>query len=332
MATPTIQHVILACDESGAKGYADRDEQVLGEVGVFAGIMVAGELLATAQVQFDAVAVRYQTSPGKVHITDLTPPQQAQLRQEMFDLITTLQVPCFFEAIHVAGFHVFFRRYARLINRARQQRRSPIKLSLRGPAPDSLHVALFCGLYSKLLAFCMERRKNDLHVEMRTDQVDNPIFKEFQASAKKLLDFGATVKKVTGFDPDTQQLLHGTVETAEVPPKHRLPITIHQLDFKRVKQLDGLVLAADVLANSLAYLYRTRSAKQRYGRLNVPQAIEAHPLARSLDAFNEWGDFDVSDLLYPHPCSSDGIANVSWYQRWLRHLQCWVRQHRIPAP
>jgi hypothetical protein len=35
-----ITHVILACDESGAKGYADGDEQSPGEVGVFAGIMV----------------------------------------------------------------------------------------------------------------------------------------------------------------------------------------------------------------------------------------------------------------------------------------------------
>jgi hypothetical protein len=229
-----IQHVVLACDESGAKGYADRDEQVRGEVGVFAGIMVPGELLATAQAQFDAIAARYQTPPGKVHITDLTPAQQAQLRQEMFDLIIQLRAPCFFEAIHVAGFHVLFRRYAGLINLARLQHRSRIKLSLRGPTPDSLHVALFFGLYSKLLAFCMERGKNDLHFEMRTDQVDSPVFKEFQASANKLLNFGATVKKVTGFDPDTQKVLQGKVETAEVPPPHRLPITIHQLDFKRV--------------------------------------------------------------------------------------------------
>ena len=140
------------------------------------------------------------------------------------------------------------------------------------------------------------------------------------------------MKKVTGFDPDTQTILHGTVETAEVPPEHRLPIMIHQLDFKRVKHLDGLVLAADVLANSLAYLYRTRSAKERYRRLNRPEAVEAHPLAQSLDAFNDWGAFDASDLLYPHPCNPDEIAQMSWYRRWLRHLRCWVRQRRIPAP
>ncbi|MBR0881214.1 hypothetical protein ABIF65_007757 [Bradyrhizobium japonicum] len=330
-SAPAIQHVVLACDESGAKGYADRDEQVLGEVGVFAGIMVPGELLTTAQATFDAIAARYQTSPGKVHITDLAPGQQAKLREEMFQLITELRLPCFFEAVHVAGFHVFFRRFERQIKSAQEQRQSRIKLSLRGPTPDSLHVALFFGLYSKLLAFCMERDRCDLHVEVRTDQVDDPIFKDFQASARKLLDFGATVNRVTGFDPDTKQVLKGTVETAEVPPEHRLPITIHQLDFRRVKHLDGLVLAADVLANSLAYLYRTRPPKERYRRLNRPESVAAHPLALSLDAFNDWGAFDASDLLYPHPCDPDAVRQTPWYRRWLRYLECWIREWRIPA-
>ena len=330
-AAPAIQRLVLACDESGAKGYADRDERVRAEVGVFAGILVPQEILAIAQSKFDVIAARYQTSPGKVHITDLTPDQQAQLRGETYQAITELRLPCFFEAVHVAGFHAYFRRFERFIKTAEAQRRSPIKPSLRGPIPESLHVALFFGLYSKLLAFCMERNRLELHVEVRTDQVDDPIFKDFQESAKKLLDFGATVKKVTGFDPDTRQVLKGKVETAEVPPEHRLPITIHQLDFMRVKGLDGLVLAADVLANSLTYLYRTRPPKERYRRLNRPEAVEAHPLAQSLDAFNDWGAFDVSDLLYPHPFDPDIVRQMPWYRRWLRIVERWVRELRVPA-
>jgi hypothetical protein len=293
--------------------------------------MVPGELLPRAQSDFDAIADRYQANSGKVHITDLIPAQQEQLRQEMFALITRLHLPCFFEAIHVAGFHQFYRRYERLINQAREQRRSPIKLSLHGPMPDSLHVALFFGLYSKLLAFCLERDKQELDVEIRTDQVDAPIFKEFQASAKRLLDYGATIKQVTGYDPNTGEVVKGTVETKEFPPEHRLPITIHQLDFNRIKRLDGLVLASDVLANSLAYLHRTRPANERYRRLNHPDAVQDHPLAASLDAFNAWGAFDVSDLLYPHPCNPDEIVALPLYQRWIKHMRCWFRWLRIPA-
>src|SRR5260370_23522559 len=194
------QYVVMVCDESGAKGYADRDEQFAGEVGVFAGIMVPGQLLTSAQTQFDNIARRYQTGGDKVHITDLAHAQQQQLRRKMFDLITNLRLPCFFEAIHVAGFHRYFQRYETLIKKLRAGRRSPIRISERGPAPDSLHVALFFGLYSKLLAFLLERGKQLLHIEVRTDEVDAPIFKNFQPTAKCLLDYGAKIERVTGFE------------------------------------------------------------------------------------------------------------------------------------
>jgi hypothetical protein len=34
-------NIYLICDESGAKGYADTHEKQLGEVGVFAGFLLA---------------------------------------------------------------------------------------------------------------------------------------------------------------------------------------------------------------------------------------------------------------------------------------------------
>ena len=92
--------------------------------------------------------------------------------------------------------------------------------------PESLHEELFFGLYSKLLAFCMERGKTLLHVEVRTDQVDAPIFKNFQSTVKNLLDYGAKIQSVTGFDPITKEVVNGTIETRPVPPEQQLPITI----------------------------------------------------------------------------------------------------------
>jgi hypothetical protein len=139
---PLSQFVVLACDESGSKGYADRDEQTVGEVGVFAGIMVPGELLAGAQAQFDVIAKKYETAPGKVHITDLTPVQQGQLRKEMYDAIEQLKLPCFFEATHVAGFHAYYRMEEALVERAKAQRRSPIKLS--GKARNQARFTKLC--------------------------------------------------------------------------------------------------------------------------------------------------------------------------------------------
>jgi len=321
----TPQFVILACDESGSKGYADRDEQTIAEVGVFAGILVPGELLKSAQSQFDAIAQEYQTSPGKVHITDVTPEQQGKLRKEMFDLIESLQLPCFFEAIHVAGFHAYYKRVRSMNERAKERRRSRIKLSGSGPKPDSLHEALFFGLYSKLLAFCMERDKAVLHVEVRTDQVDAPIFKNFQAAAKSLLDYGAKIQTVTGYDPVTQEVVRGTLTTAATHSAHQLPVTLTQLDFKRINTLDGIVLAADVLANSLAYHFRKRGSRERHRCLNRPESVEGHRMSKSIDAFEDWGSFDVSDTLYPHPCDPDIMKAMPFVRRIHRHASCACR-------
>lgn len=100
-----ITHVILACDESGAKGYADRDEACPEETGVFAGLMAPADCVAKVAPDFDAVAAKYATAAGKLHITDLSPEKQAALRNEMFALVRTHKLPCFYEAVHVAGFH-----------------------------------------------------------------------------------------------------------------------------------------------------------------------------------------------------------------------------------
>jgi hypothetical protein len=44
-----VTHIVIACDESGAKGYAGGGEKFDGEVGIFAGLMVPDEILANAQ-------------------------------------------------------------------------------------------------------------------------------------------------------------------------------------------------------------------------------------------------------------------------------------------
>lgn len=328
--TVSPQFVVLACDESGSKGYADRDEEHAGEVGVFVGVMIPGELLVSAQARFDAIAKKYETRPGKVHIADLTPEQQTQLRKEIYALIEALQLPCFFEAIHVAGFHANFQSLKAMRERAKERRRSHVKVSENGSRPESLHEALFFGLYSKLLAFCMERDRKLLHIEVRTDQVDAPIFKNFQAAAKSLLEYGAKIREVSGFDPIANKVVRAKIETSPIPHESQLPITITQLDFKRITTLDGLVLAADVIANSLAYHYRTRKWKDRYKRLNWPEAIESHPLFKSLDAFQNWGTLDLSDALYAHPCDPDIVKQKSLSTRLWTHIRCslrWVRLH-----
>ncbi len=296
-------NVIFACDESGAKGYADQDERFSGEVGVFAGILMPEECFAQKIPMFQAVQQKYVGHSEKLHIADLVPAEKEALRSDMYDAIRKSQLPCFWYAIHVAGLHRRQRELDRLYSKARNNRHSSVKPGSTWAAPLSLHVELFSGLYGHLIAFCEERHRQELDVEIRLDSVDKPIAKNFEGTAEKLLALDATVTKGTGYDPVTETVLHGQVRSAiSVPKELAINATIRSLRLNVMKQPDGLVLAADVLANSLAHLFHNRKEHERYRSLNSREAIANHPLAPQLDAFSDWGSRDlVGDGLYRHP-------------------------------
>lgn len=296
----TATHVILACDESGAKGYADENNLNTDEIGVFAGIMVPSELLPTVQLDFDQLVVRYASADGKLHITDLSKEAQEALRNDTYELIRKYKLPCFYEAIHVAGFNNAHRHVVDTVDAARRRRNSTVKMSANPVTSPSLHVMLFEGVFSKVVAFCTERKKLQLHIEVRTDNVDEPIAKAFEEAARKLTDYGATVKKVTGFDTVTQKVMSGRVEVGP-SPEAALPVTIENLELKTVDDSDGLVVAADVLANSLNHLFKNHPDEERYTALNTPEAFVRHPLRECLDSFYNWQGYNFTDTYYGHP-------------------------------
>lgn len=290
---------MLACDESGSKGYADLTESSPGEFGIFAGLLVPSELLPKAEAKFDEIASRYKPATGKLHITDLQPAQMAAVRQEIINAILELQIPCLFDAVYVAGFHEVHRLGESLVERAKERRTSKIRMSANKAKPASLHQALFEGLYGKTLAFCIVRNVQQLRLEVRTDQVDKPIFESFEECSKTLFELGATVERVTGFDPENGEVVSGEIRvTHDLDP---LPITLTELSFTMVTSTNGLILAADVLANSLHHHIRTKYVADTYGPLNIPDAVAGHHLFKALDHTNGWGSDDVSDTLYVHP-------------------------------
>ena len=95
---------ILACDESGAKGYTDQDEQFPGQIGVVAGLLVPDEILAQVDAALEAAIAPHRGGDGKLHITDMEASAQADLRERLFDAIRGLHLPCFWYAIHGAAF------------------------------------------------------------------------------------------------------------------------------------------------------------------------------------------------------------------------------------
>ncbi len=301
--------IILACDESGAKGYADRDEQFAGQVGVFAGLFVPEEVLSDAEQRLEAAIAPYRGSDGKLHITDLPTSQQGGLRADIFAAILELNLPCFWYAIHVAGFHAWHRKTEQLLSKAREDMATShpnprVKVGSYRENPESLHAILFTGLYGHIIAYIEERRPGPVDIVVRTDNVDAPIARMFRQKAEDLLKTNPRTSSVCGFDTVTQSVVRAHIRfEAEIPPELQVTTSVESLVLTPVGDEDPIVVAADVLANSLCHLFHNRPAEQLYGQLNRPSAVESHPLLDVLATFRNWGGPDISDRMYRHPAA-----------------------------
>jgi len=268
--------------------------------------------LEPVKLVFDEIAARFMPASGKLHIADLPPKLQETLRNELFAAIKNTNLPCFWYAIHVAGLYT---NHQTIINRLKQQGETLHKArsgaeprvkqgSLR-EEPASMHVELFAGLYSHLVSFLLERERHRVDITIRTDQVDTPLVKRFTGIAEKLLNTGPSVTHVTGFDTVNKEAVTGSITTTVKSPPELDPLSLaNSLSIETMADIDGLVLAADVLANSLNYLFKHRAHDQLFGALNCKDAVAGHALAAHFDAFINWGSGDViGDGLYRHPNS-----------------------------
>ena len=127
--------------------------------------------------------------------------------------------------------------------------------------------------------------------------------KNFAKDCKRLLDTYPHIHKIPGWDTLAKKQVETTI-TFSLPDMSFLDIQVEVVDLtiSPTPLGDGYTLAADVLANSLYYLFRTREQSHRYKLLNAPSAIKSHPLAHNLAAFYNWGNGDIiGDCLYRHP-------------------------------
>ena len=304
----TTTNVILACDESGAKGYANQREAYPGEVGVFAGFMICREIDSIARSEFQKIYDHYKQRRNKLHIADLPEIQQHSLRKDVYETIRKLDLPCFWYAIHVEGLYDWYQCQKILLERARitasQLNPKPrIKQGSPREYPPSMHEELFAGLYTNLVIFLAERNQTKVSIEVRTDQIDNPIVRNFENVAKRLLAPYPSVNRVSGWDTVTEQKVEDSITfNIENSSEREIDIKVEALTIAPIRGGDGYTLAADVLANSLYYLFKNRDVSQRYKPLNEPNAIMNHPIVDNLAAFNDWGSGDLmGDRLFSHP-------------------------------
>lgn len=305
------ERVYFYCDESGAKGYADQLEKYPGEVGVFAGFLVPEQQHAELSSKLNVIAKRFTPEQGKLHIADLPEEQKGALRQALFDEIRSAHIPCFWYAIHVAGFNAYYTQQAERIRDHRAQveaqRTSPARVKMGSVREDlpSLHVKLFGGLHSHVVAFLLEREARDVDLLIRTDHVDEPLANEFETEALSLLDTEPEVIKATGFDTVEKKVVNGQLTlSVQYPEDMHIPSVISNMSLTAIGETEGLILAADVLANSLNYHFKSRTEDELYAPLNTPEAVASHPLYEYLDAFYSWSSDLVGDGLFAHPKAS----------------------------
>ncbi len=294
----------LACDESGAKGHSDRDEREPGEIGLFAGVLVPEALRARAEAALGEAVAPHRQGDGKFHIADLAPPAQAALRAGVYGAVRGLRLPCFWYAIHVAGFRAHHARVAALLAGAEAgSPPGPVRFGSPRDHAEPLHVELFRGLYGNVVAFIEERSPGLVGMEVRTDRVDAPVARGFLREAERLLDDGPRESVHTGFHSVERRLVSTRVTSTVSWPEGMFPTTrVDPLDLVVAPEGDPLVVAADVLANGLLHHFRRRTGAELYGELNRPAAVRGHPLAANLDTFLNWGGPDlVGDRMFRHP-------------------------------
>ncbi len=294
-----MNKVFFIADESGAKGYSNIQEREPGELGVMAGYLIPENCLDSVKRDFDSIRSKFFTA-GKVHITDLTPSQQHEMRQEFYAYFLNRNIFWVYEATYVQGYADHARRLNELTKEAHQARRSDVAMSWR-ETHDMLHGDLFQGAFGKAVAFSMDRVGVPVQVNVITDRTDVSILNIFEEKASELLSVGEdSTHKATGFDRVAKQVVTGNISMNVLDPGNLLG-DFSQVSFTIVCDDSSLTLAADVLANSVYYQLKKLQDKSFGTALNKTRSMAEHPLQCLLYGGAADDGIDITDAIYRHP-------------------------------
>lgn len=297
-----MDEIFLVLDESGAKGYSNNPESEDGELGVMAGYLLPISHADKAEAALSAIRSKF-LSGDKLHITDLAPHQQEELRSDLFAYFTKVQAPWLYEAIYVQGFFEHAQLANQLSKEVHDSRRSNVKISWRENR-DLLHAELFQGVFSKAVAFCLDNIGTKVKINIITDRTDAPIIKKFQSAADEFLGFASgSTTPVTGFDTDSRSVLHGEVQS-KIGANTNAIIDLSGIEYSIKCEDSALTLAADVLVNSVNFHLKSFQKTSVGVELNDAKTIAGHPLEAFV--YGTWSDTDLRyamDAAYAYPSS-----------------------------
>lgn len=272
---------ILVVDESGAKGLAKTLGPDENEIGVMAGIVCTINELDYLNEEMGKIIKSFKSEDiSKFHITDLTSVNQEKLRFATFELIKTMNIKWFYQAIFSHGFHKSEYDKSRCVR----------------PDPNnSLHSKLFCSMFLMGLFIANEQiQVTDINLIIKTDNIDRGVINKIKKDLSyfeavltgKELHF--TKKRPPNCVPPDSEL------TTRVAFKGREKPYFNKIIYDICCELTPITVLADVLANSTHH-YLKKYANLRGEKLNNKEAISKHPL---VDLVYQSEFINIIDILY----------------------------------
>jgi hypothetical protein len=300
-----MNEVIFVCDESGAKGFADKSEQTAREIGLVAGVIVPRAAEAAVRGKMATIAANCPPSAdGKLHITGLGEADSETLRKAVFQLIKDHGLSCVYSATATEGFHSSFEQFktAEAVSAAAK----PAHIVDRSPKlkPGRLHAELFQGAFGVVIAWCEDQygEKAETTVHVRTDPVEEAILREFRTMAGELTSASLDqTEQLEFYDKAAKKPLSAMVEVKFKGGEAYGPAT----HIKFTVQVDNdaaFTLLGDVVANSLFDHIKKKFAAGEIDDLHGPDAVNEHDLAGFIVGLNPpSGTPRLSDIVHRHP-------------------------------
>lgn len=294
-----MRTVYFICDESGAKGYADKSEQYFGEVGIVAGYFIPETHIDMVKQDLANITSQFVSS-GKLHITDLPDNDKQALREQIFKYFIDRNVICTYEAVFSEGFHKNHTENVNRLEKARINNTSSVRLNEHEKV-EMLHAELLVGAFAKVVSFGIDNVGNDITFKIITDNIDKPIIKMFQKMANKFLNIEDETKTVvTGWDKANGVKTQRTI-TTKISNSSEFLLDLSKITYEISCELSPLTVAADVLANSINYYFRSKP-NALHALPNKPDAIRDHPLHSLFYGLWEEENFNwAADAIFMHP-------------------------------
>lgn len=277
---------ILVIDESGAKGYSDKEEKNDGEIGLMAGYLLRKESINEARKRVDDLFDSIPSN-GKRHLTDLKKEQQEEARDICYGIFKYNRIPWFYNAIYSQGFY----------EANNNENRGSIK------ERELLHSKIFLGVFLKAISYvCHSFEIDEINLTIISDNLDKGVIKIFKKEVGdhiKIMTGKSLEKELTSFNKIENKIYSAKMET-KVIGGVVFPM-LKSINFDIQCENSSVTFMADILANSALYHINKIIEKNSNFDVNSKQAISSHPLHEFVVGCHNMNDKEVIpifDIIY----------------------------------